>query len=80
VEHRAAVTIGVFPGEPDRGFYNNAVFERDIESHARAGAIAAMQAAYLATGIDHFAAWVHASDAALQRELERLHLTLPASP
>jgi GNAT superfamily N-acetyltransferase len=76
VQRHPAVTVAVFPCEPERGFYNNAVFDRTIEPHARADAIAAMQAAYRAAGVDRFAAWVHESDSAMQCDLERLHYTL----
>jgi ribosomal protein S18 acetylase RimI-like enzyme len=58
------VDAAVFPTEPERGVYNNALL-------VDAGAIATMEELYGAAGIDRFAAWVHESDGALARELER---------
>src|SRR5690349_18937711 len=63
------VAAGVFPHQPERGVYNNAVLERDLGPAERAAAIRAMEEAYAAAGVDRFAAWAHESDEALQAEL-----------
>jgi ribosomal protein S18 acetylase RimI-like enzyme len=54
----------VFPAEPERSVYNNALL-------TDAGAIEAMEAAYAEAGVERFAAWVHERDTALAGELER---------
>jgi GNAT superfamily N-acetyltransferase len=76
VQRHPGVTIGIFPYEPERSIYNNAVLESNRHSSARADAIAAMQRAYAAARIDRFAAWVHEADSAMQSDLERLGYTL----
>jgi GNAT superfamily N-acetyltransferase len=70
------VTAAIFPCEPERGFYNNAVLQRDLGPRQRVGALAAMQADYAAAGIDRFATWVHESDPAMRCDLEQLGYTL----
>lgn len=70
--HRlAGVGAAVFPNDPERGVYNNALLERDLDASGRAEAISAMEAAYEAAGVTRFAAWVHESDAAMSYALER---------
>ena len=64
------VAAAVFPSEPERAVYNNALIERDLGGEERAGAIDAMERAYAAAGIDRFAAWVHESDEGMRRELD----------
>jgi len=69
--HRfAGVAIAVFPDEPERGVYNNALLERDLSAVERGDAIAAMQGVYEQAGVTRFAAWVHESDAAMRSDLE----------
>jgi GNAT superfamily N-acetyltransferase len=58
------VSAAVFPAEPERGVYNNALL-------FDGGAIEAMEELYDAAGVGRFAAWVHESDAPLAAELER---------
>jgi GNAT superfamily N-acetyltransferase len=58
------VSAAVFPAEPERGIYNNALLF-DVD------AVGAMEELYAAAGIERFAAWVHESDAPLVAELER---------
>jgi hypothetical protein len=65
------VAAAVFPHQPERAVYNNALLERDLERTARAAALDAMAAAYTAAGVDHFAAWVHESDEPMRHDLER---------
>jgi GNAT superfamily N-acetyltransferase len=58
-------SIDVFPTPPDRGVYNNALFDRGLNAAGRKVAIEAMEATYRHAGIDRYAAWVHESDAPL---------------
>jgi GNAT superfamily N-acetyltransferase len=75
--HRfSGVTAAIFPDAPERGVYNNAVLERGLNAVERARALEDMQAAYAASGVQRFAAWVHEADSAMQRDLEGLGYTL----
>jgi GNAT superfamily N-acetyltransferase len=65
------VAAAVFPHDPERGIYNNALLERGLAAAERAIALDAMEAAYEAAGITAFAAWVHESDSAMRADLER---------
>ncbi|MET7402751.1 GNAT family N-acetyltransferase [Dactylosporangium sp. NPDC005572] len=65
VHHLPGVSAAVFPAEPERAVYNNAVLEPG------AAAVAAMEAVYRAAGIGDFAAWVHESDGPGRSRLER---------
>jgi ribosomal protein S18 acetylase RimI-like enzyme len=73
---RPGVAAAVFPHEPARSVYNNALLERDLGPTERAAALEAMDAAYAATGVARFAAWVHESDEALRRDLVARGYTL----
>ena len=79
VHHLPGVTAAIFPSEPERDVYNNAVLDLGLTSSGRREAIDAMEAAYTARGVTRFAAWVHASDAALQTDLERRGYVLDSS-
>ena len=70
------VAAAVFPSEPERGVYNNALLERGLAGSERRDAIEAMEAAYAAVGVTRFAAWVHESDEAMRADLERRAYTL----
>jgi GNAT superfamily N-acetyltransferase len=63
------VVAAVFPREPERSFYNNAVLEGGLGRARRSGAVDAMEAAYAAAGVADFAAWVHESDAPMRADL-----------
>lgn len=76
VQRYAGVTAAVFPAEPERSVYNNALLERNIGHFARARAVDAMQAAYAAAGVERFAAWVHEDDSAMRCDLESRGYTL----
>jgi GNAT superfamily N-acetyltransferase len=76
VHRLAGVATAVFPEEPERSVYKNALLERDLSAAERADAIAAMEAAYETGGVTRFAAWVHESDAAMRSDLERRGYTL----
>jgi GNAT superfamily N-acetyltransferase len=63
------VVAAVFPSEPARSVYNNAVLERHLGAAERAAALDAMEAAYASAGVGRFAAWVHESDEELRRDI-----------
>ena len=65
------VAAAVFPDEPERSVYNNALFDRRLSTRERSDALDAMEAAYATARVDRFAAWVHESDRAMQRDLDR---------
>src|SRR4051812_45335036 len=65
----AGVTAAIFPREPERSIYNNAVLEHGLEGPARRAALDGMEAAYAAAGVTDFAAWVHESDAAMRADI-----------
>ena len=76
LQRLAGVAAAVFPHEPERGIYNNALLERGLADAERADAIDAMEVAYAAAGVERFAAWVHESDEPMRGELERRGYTL----
>ncbi|MEV6489764.1 GNAT family N-acetyltransferase [Actinoplanes sp. NPDC051633] len=65
------VAAAVFPRDPERSVYNNALLDRGLTGDQRAGAIPAMEAVYAAAGVARFAAWVHESDTDMRNDLER---------
>ena len=68
--HRlSGVAAAVFPKEPERAVYNNALLDRDLGRTERAAAVDEMVAAYRSAGIDRYAAWVHESDEGMRAEL-----------
>jgi GNAT superfamily N-acetyltransferase len=71
VRRLPGVAAAVFPHEPERGVYNNALFDRDLDAGERAGAIDAMEAAYGDAAVTRYAAWVHETDQAMQADLQR---------
>ena len=70
------VAAAVFPKEPERAVYNNAVLDRGLAAAERADAIEAMEDAYAAAGVTRYAAWVAESDGAMQDDLERRGYTI----
>ena len=70
------VAAAVFPTERERSVYNNALLDRDLGATQRVTAVDAMEAAYLAGGIDRYAAWVHESDEGMRSELSARGYTL----
>jgi GNAT superfamily N-acetyltransferase len=70
------VAAAVFPNEPERALYNNALLDRDLGASERAGALDAMEAVYAGAGVARFAAWVHESDEPMRAELEQRGYTL----
>ncbi len=69
VMRMAGVAAAVFPHEPERSVYNNAVLEPGLGRTARGAALDAMEAAYAAAGVTDFAAWVHESDAPMRADV-----------
>jgi GNAT superfamily N-acetyltransferase len=69
VARSAGVAAAVFPQEPERSVYNNALLDRGLGPAERAGALAAMEATYASAGVARFAAWVHESDEAMRADL-----------
>lgn len=63
------VAAAVFPAEPERSVYNNALLDRDLGVAERAAAVDAMEAAYTGAGVARFAAWAHESDEGMCAEL-----------
>ena len=47
----SGVAVAVFPSEPERTIYNNAVLDRDLGAAERAAAVEAMEAAYSSVGL-----------------------------
>ena len=79
VRRGPGVAAAVFPHEPERSVYNNALLDRDLRASERADALDAMEAAYRAVGVTRFAAWAHESDPAMHDDLERRGYTLDQS-
>jgi len=71
VQRFPGVATAVFPTEPERTFYNNALLDRDLATAPRASALESMESAYAAAAISRFAAWVHESDEAMRGDLQR---------
>src|SRR4051812_8129189 len=69
VTRAPGVTCAVFPHEPERAVYNNALL-------GAANGIDAMESAYAAARISRFAVWVHERDAPLRAALEVRGYTL----
>ena len=65
------VAIGVFPNEPERSVYNNALVEWHLTGAERVAAADEMEIVYRQAGIRRYAAWVHATDSGLRGELEQ---------
>jgi ribosomal protein S18 acetylase RimI-like enzyme len=70
------VATAIFPSEPERAVYNNALLELHLGARERADALDAMEAAYAAAGVTRYAAWVHESDPAMRADLEGRGYTL----
>jgi GNAT superfamily N-acetyltransferase len=79
VRRLPGVAVAVFPDEPQRSVYNNAILERGLDGAGRARALDAMEAAYAAAGVTRFAAWVHESDLPMRAHLEARGYTLDTS-
>jgi GNAT superfamily N-acetyltransferase len=73
------VAIAVFPNEPERSVYNNAVLDRDLSAPERREALDAIASTYRDAGIEHFAVWVHESDTRMRDEIGRRDLVFDSS-
>jgi ribosomal protein S18 acetylase RimI-like enzyme len=73
------VAAAVFPTEPERSVYNNALLHQGLGPAARVEAVAAMEAAYTSAAVSRFAAWVHETDAAMRAEFEARGYTIDTS-
>ncbi len=62
--------VAVFTQEPESLVYNNALLDHGLDADARAVAVAAMEEAYVESGVDRYAAWVHEGDASMRADLE----------
>jgi len=71
VRRLPGVAAAVFPNEPERAVYNNALLDRDLDPAERTRAIDALEAAYRDAGVRRFAVWAHESDRPLHAELDR---------
>jgi ribosomal protein S18 acetylase RimI-like enzyme len=71
VRRLPGVAAAVFPSEPERAVYNNALVDRDLTAERRADALGAMEAVYRDAGVTRFAVWAHESDGPLRADLER---------
>jgi ribosomal protein S18 acetylase RimI-like enzyme len=70
VHRLPGVAAAVFPQEPERSVYNNALLERGLGPARRTAALDAMEGAYAAAGVARFAAWAHERDGAMCAALE----------
>ena len=75
----AGVASAVFPEEPERSVYNNAVLERGLGHAQRTEALSALAAAYASASVERYAAWVHESDETMRSALEARGYTLVES-
>ena len=62
VQEEDGVSVCVFPTEPERSVYNNALLKRGMDADGTAKAISAMERVYQDAGIETYAAWVHETD------------------
>jgi ribosomal protein S18 acetylase RimI-like enzyme len=79
VQRFPGVATAVFPNEPERAVYNNALLDPELAAAERADALDTMEAAYAAAGVTRFAAWVHERDQAMRGDLEQRGYTLDSS-
>jgi ribosomal protein S18 acetylase RimI-like enzyme len=79
VRRAPGVVAAVFPHEPERAVYNNALLLRGVGARERAAALEAMASAYADAGVQHYAAWVHEADAAMHDDLNRRGYTIDTS-
>jgi|GEM_PF-1061003 len=76
------VAVAVFPVGPEREFYNNAlihstaVLERGLATRAGNDAVDALEVTYGAARINRYAVWVHETEYAVARLLERRGYTV----
>ena len=73
------VAAAVFPQDPERAVYNNALLDRDLGRTERAAAVDAMAAAYGSAGIERYTAWVHECDEGMRAEFSGRGYTIAES-
>ena len=71
VRRGPGVGIAIFPCEPERAVYNNALLVPGLTTRARAAALDELEASYAAARVPRYAAWTHECDRAMHAELER---------
>jgi GNAT superfamily N-acetyltransferase len=76
VHRHDGVAVGVFPDDPERAVYNNAVLEPGRSARATAAAVDVLEEEYRAAGVTAFAAWTRATDTVARAELERRGYTV----
>jgi GNAT superfamily N-acetyltransferase len=54
--------VGVFPNEPERSIYNNALLDCQVDEVDREATLDALVDLYAKAGVDKYAVWVHESD------------------
>ena len=79
LQRLSGVAAAVFPKDPERAVYNNALLDRDLGRTERAAAVDAMAAAYGSAGIERYAAWVHECDEGMRAELSSRGYTVEES-
>jgi len=79
VTRSRGVATAVFPNEPEREVYNNALLDRYLASSERADALDTLETAYACASVTRFAAWTHESDQAIRADLEARGYTLDES-
>jgi GNAT superfamily N-acetyltransferase len=79
LQRLSGVAAAVFPKDPERAVYNNALLDRDLGRTERAAAVDAMAAAYGSAGIERYAAWVHECDEGMRAELSGRGYTIAES-
>lgn len=79
VQRSPGAVIAVFPNEPERSVYNNALLERDLSAAGRTAALDAVEAAYVAADIQRFAVWMHESDEVMRGDVEQRGYSLDTS-
>jgi ribosomal protein S18 acetylase RimI-like enzyme len=79
VVRRPDVAVAVFPGGPERAFYNNAVLARGLGAVRAAAAVRVAVRMYADAGVERYAIWAHESDPAAVIALERQRLDFDTS-
>lgn len=70
VRRLPGVAAAIFPYEPGRTVYNNAVLAPGLDASTRLYVLDEVEIAYADAGVTRFAVWVHESDHAARTELD----------
>jgi ribosomal protein S18 acetylase RimI-like enzyme len=76
VRRLPGVAAAVFPHDPERAVYNNALLDRGLGAAARAAALDAMEHAYASAELTRFAAFAHETDLPMRSSLEARGYTI----